>query len=160
MLAAVRTLHRLELVGETLRHALNTLADRAPEWLQAHCGGHFPAWAQRYGRRVEEGRLPRSQAERAALARTMGEDGYTLLTALAAPDTPAALTALPAVRTLREVWLQQYYREEPPAGGNPTVRWRTEPEHPPPACRSSPPMIRKPAIVRKTNSVGRVTRCT
>jgi transposase len=32
VLAAVRALHRIEVVGEALRHALNTLAVVAPEW--------------------------------------------------------------------------------------------------------------------------------
>lgn len=32
MLAAVRALNRLEVVGETLRQALNPLAGAAPEW--------------------------------------------------------------------------------------------------------------------------------
>src|SRR3954466_10239761 len=35
VLAAVRTLNRLERVGETLRAALNELASAAPDWLQA-----------------------------------------------------------------------------------------------------------------------------
>ena len=35
VLAAVRTLNRLERVGETLRAALNRLATPAPDWLQA-----------------------------------------------------------------------------------------------------------------------------
>src|SRR5688500_10599193 len=35
VLAAIRVLNRLELVGETLRHALNSLAVVAPAWLQA-----------------------------------------------------------------------------------------------------------------------------
>ena len=34
VLAAVRTLKRLELVGETLRTALNALAIAAPDWLR------------------------------------------------------------------------------------------------------------------------------
>lgn len=35
VLAAIRPLNRLELVGETLRHALNELADVAPQWLRS-----------------------------------------------------------------------------------------------------------------------------
>ena len=35
ILAAVRALNRLEVVGETMRHALNTLTVVAPEWLRA-----------------------------------------------------------------------------------------------------------------------------
>jgi transposase len=41
VLVAIRVLNRLERVGETLRHALNSLAVVAPDWLQAHVP---PAW--------------------------------------------------------------------------------------------------------------------
>jgi len=36
VLAAIRTLNRLELVGETLRAVLNALAVVAPDWMRAH----------------------------------------------------------------------------------------------------------------------------
>jgi transposase len=36
VLAAIRVLNRRALVGETLRHALNSLAVVAPDWLRAH----------------------------------------------------------------------------------------------------------------------------
>ncbi len=55
VLAAVRRLNRLELLGETLRAALNGVAKEAPECLHAW----VPAdWFERYSRRVEEWRLP------------------------------------------------------------------------------------------------------
>jgi transposase len=44
ILAAVRALNRIEVVGETLRHALNSLAVVAPEWLRAVSP---PAWRDR-----------------------------------------------------------------------------------------------------------------
>lgn len=44
VLAAIRTLNRLECVGETLRAALNTLASIAPEWLREHAA---PEWFDR-----------------------------------------------------------------------------------------------------------------
>jgi len=50
VLAAVRTLNRLEPVGETLRATLNELAKVMPDWLQAMAPA---AWYERYGRRVE-----------------------------------------------------------------------------------------------------------
>ena len=65
ILAAVRALNRIEVVGETLRHALNTLAVVAPEWLRAVSP---PEWRDRYTRRAEDDRLPTTQAARAALA--------------------------------------------------------------------------------------------
>jgi transposase len=51
VLAAVRTLRRLECVGETMRHALNVLAEVAPEWLLEHMD---PAWAERYEKRFSD----------------------------------------------------------------------------------------------------------
>jgi hypothetical protein len=67
VLAAIRVLNRLELVGETLRAALNELATAAPDWLR----GVAPvAWYERYAHRVEDHRLPRAEAEREAYART------------------------------------------------------------------------------------------
>jgi transposase len=54
-------------------------------------------------------------------------DGSTLLTALYAPQSPVFLREEPAVETLRQVWVQQFYREEG------SVRWRTEQDGIPPA---------------------------
>jgi len=70
--AAIRTLNRLELVGETVRTALNSLAVAAPDWLQAHVptDGH-----DRYDRRSEEYRLPTAKTERAAVPRSSGPTG-------------------------------------------------------------------------------------
>ena len=65
VLAAVRTLNRLERVGETLRATLNELATAAPDWLQAVVP---VAWYERYGRRVENYRLPNTEAARQVLA--------------------------------------------------------------------------------------------
>jgi transposase len=58
VLAAVRDLHFLELVAETLRATLDDLAAVVPEWLR---GIVQPAWSERYAHRVENYRLPRSQ---------------------------------------------------------------------------------------------------
>ncbi|MEO1396924.1 MAG: transposase, partial [Cyanobacteria bacterium J06634_5] len=51
VLGAIRSLNRLEAVGETLRAALNDLAVLAPEWLQQIAPED---WYQRYGRRIED----------------------------------------------------------------------------------------------------------
>lgn len=124
VLAAIRTLNRLELVAETVRHALNHLAQVAPDWLRPHLD---PAWAVRYGLRVDEFRLPRSQPHRAELAREIGVDGFRVLDVLFAPAAPVALGRLQAVETLRQVWLQQYTRTDT------TVAWRQAGNLPPPA---------------------------
>src|SRR6185437_9973283 len=55
VLAAVRFLNRLETVGETMRQALNAVAELAPVWLRAQSR---PEWVERYERRFEEQRLP------------------------------------------------------------------------------------------------------
>jgi transposase len=124
VLARVRAVNRLEGVGETLRYALNTLAVVVPEWVQEHC----PAdWVQRYGHRVDDYHVPTNKNERHAYAQTIGIDGHTLLATLYAPSTPQWLRHVPAVETLRRVWVQQFYLE---AG---QVHWRTEKEGIPPA---------------------------
>jgi transposase len=104
VLASVRTLNRLERVGETLRAALNELAAVAPDWLRALAP---PEWYERYGERVENYDLPESDAERQQLASAIGADGRRLLRAIDAAGRPE-LSALPAVRILRRVWDEQY----------------------------------------------------
>ena len=115
VLAAIRTLNRLECIGEALRHALNTLAVVAPDWLQAWVS---PEWFDRYARRFEEYRLPPGRPERQALAESIGADGFQLLNAIYAPGTPDWLREIPAVQVLRQIWLQQFYA---PAGA---IQWR------------------------------------
>ena len=66
VVASVRALNRLELVGETLRAALNELAIMAPDWLRAAAPA---AWYKRYAHRVEDSRLPQAAAQREAYAR-------------------------------------------------------------------------------------------
>jgi transposase len=63
VLAAVRVLNRLELVAETLRATLNELATVAPDWLRDLAPLE---WYARYGKRIEDARLPREKAARAA----------------------------------------------------------------------------------------------
>jgi transposase len=134
VLAAIRDLHRLENVGETLRQALNHLASRAPDWLRQHAE---VAWAKRYGCRIEQYRLPKAEAERQALALAIGQDGYTLLSACLSPTAPDVVRNEPAVETLRRVWLQQYYRCDDPTA--PELRWRAKTEQPPCAQLISSP---------------------
>ena len=105
VLAAVRSLNRLERVGETMRAALNSLAVVAPTWLQERA----PAdWYDRYADRVENYRLPKADTARTALATWIGQDGRTLLAWIDDAAAPAYLRAIPAVETLRQVWIEQY----------------------------------------------------
>lgn len=109
ILADLRELNRLELVGETLRQTLGALAHHAPDWLRAR----VPArWGEAYGRRIQKYRLPRGQSQRQTLAETIGQDGVTLLGWMEEPETPVSVRDHPAVVTLRAVWLQQFVSTE------------------------------------------------
>ena len=109
VLAAVRTLNRLERAGETLRAALNEVATVAPEWLQAMAPA---AWYGRYGRPVENYRLPKTETARQDLAAAIGADGQQLLSAIDAAVQQPELAQLPMVQVLRQVWAAQYVTED------------------------------------------------
>jgi len=132
VVAAIRTLNRLESVGEALRHALHALAAVAPDWLHGPCP---PAWADRYGRRLDAYRLPPDPAARQALALQIGADGPQLLQAVWSSTAPAWLREVPAVETLRRVWVQ--HDHAPDDDGPP--RWRADHELPPCAARITAP---------------------
>lgn len=106
VLAAIRQLNRVEVVGESLRHALNVIASVAPEWLLAQV---TPDWFDRYSFRFEQFRLPKAKEKLEQLALRIGEDGHQLLSAVYAVEAPKELRQLPAVEILRQVWVQQYY---------------------------------------------------
>jgi transposase len=105
ILAAVRTLNRLERVGETIRQALNVLAEVVPDWLRAHAD---PEWYERYGRRMENYRFPKAETERGQLGRTIGRDGVHLLQVVESATDLPWLRDLPALKTLHRVWEEQY----------------------------------------------------
>ena len=149
-MAKVRAINRLECIGATFRHALNSLAIVAPDWMIAHSQ---PDWLERYGPRFLDGRLPESTAERDALATVIGTDGQVLLTALAASEAPSWLGQVPAVQILRQVWLQNYTWTL-----HGSLRWRTNEELPPAGQFISSPMIRKRTIVRNAPPPGLGTR--
>lgn len=114
VLAAIQALNRLECVGETMRYAVESLARVAPDWIQNHAK---PEWFERYARPFEESRLPASRTQRYALAETIGADGYHLLNAIY-EQAPEWIRHIPAIETLRRVWVQQFHF----ADG--VVRWR------------------------------------
>jgi transposase len=122
VLAAVHDLHLLELVAETLRATLDDLAAVVPDWLRKTAQ---PIWFERYVRRIEDYRLPKSQEKREALALEIGADGFFLLDALDGAEVPSAAREVRMVPTLRDVWRIHYARD----GGRP--RWRSGKELPP-----------------------------
>lgn len=104
VLAAIRTLNRLESVGETLRATLNDLATVAPNWL----GKWVPhEWFDRYSRAIEEYRLPKGISARQVYAEMIGRDGMQLISALY-DDGPDWLRQIPSVEVLRQTWVHQY----------------------------------------------------
>jgi transposase len=132
VLAAVRALTRLELLGETFHATLNDLATVAPAWVQ----GIAPLpWYERYGKRIEDTRLPQAEAARTVYAEQVGRDGWLLLDALNAAEVPKALRDRSSVATLRQVWQQHFERLADDAGsaegpGLPRVRVKASQDTP------------------------------
>lgn len=135
VLAAIRELNRLEVVGETLRRALNELADTAPDWLRTIAKLE---WFPRYAQRFDSIRLPKDPAARQELIETIGVDGVVVLNAVRSAPESEILRRLPGVEILRQVWVQQYYTEIVEDG---TIhsRLRTDEEQPPGALRIHSP---------------------
>lgn len=109
VLAAVRALSHLEKVGETLRAALNDLAQVAPDWLRQQSS---PDWFDRYSHRVENYRLPKGEQARRDMAEVIGADGQQLLAVLQRADAPPQTQHLASVEVLRQVWAQHYRLSE------------------------------------------------
>ncbi|MGF3024059.1 IS1182 family transposase [Methylobacterium aquaticum] len=122
VLAAVRDLNRVELLAETLRAALNTVATLAPDWLRSLAP---PEWYERYDRRIEDARLPETGPKREAFVLQVGADGYRLLDAMDGAGAPPLAVAAPAVAVLRRVWARHFAREwegSPPTGDSVRLR--------------------------------------
>jgi transposase len=135
ILGAVRQLNRIEIVGETMRRALNELSELAPEWVQEIAK---PEWFARYGRRFEQMRLPKEQAEREALLETIGADGLFLLEAVRTVPEAEGLRESGGVEFLRRMWIQQYWMEVKEDGSS-HVHLRADDNQPPGALRLHSP---------------------
>lgn len=106
VLAAIRQVNRLELVGEALRFALNEIAETEPEWLK---GIISDDWFDRYSWRFDNYRLPKNKGEREQLALLIGFNGHYLLQKIwFDSDKRLKLIELESVEILRKIWLQQY----------------------------------------------------
>ncbi len=126
VLAAIRSMNRLEKVHETLRAALNALAVAAPDWLVTVAQSD---WWDRYDARTEEFRTPRQTAAKVELANQIGADGMRLLLAVYSESAPPWLREVPAVEMLRRIWIQEFRDEDG------QVRWRTSQEQPASSAR-------------------------
>lgn len=109
VLDAVRSLNRLELIGEAMRQALNDLARVIPEWVRQHAPQE---WYERYGDRFEAYHLPHKPGAQKQLAEQIGADGVMLLNWLYSDPTMACLSSAPAVETLRRIWLQNFTQQD------------------------------------------------
>ena len=109
LLATVRELNQVEVVGESFRYTLNVLATVVPNWLRECLRAE---WVERYGERLDEYRLPKEKGEREALLDIIGKDGQYLIECInRAMDMPW-LGEIPAVLILKQIWKQQYKVED------------------------------------------------
>ncbi len=122
VLLAVRQLHRLELIGETMRWVLDDVAKVAPEWLLSQLE---PEWFKTYSRRFDQYRLPKKKSKRTELAQKIGADGDHLLQAIYAEEAPVAVRDLPSVDVMRQIWMQQFYLDQG------QLKWREQKNLPP-----------------------------
>lgn len=123
ILGAVRDLNRLEVVGESVRAALNDLAVLAPDWLQQIAPED---WYARYGRRIEDYRLPSKKADRVAYAEQVGADGAYLLECLSESKYAEDGFALSTVQTVQSLWSYHYKEVEEEDGV--VLRWKSNKE--------------------------------
>jgi transposase len=147
VLAAIRTLNRLELALETLRAALNQLSEADPQWVRQWVPLE---WYQHYGPRAESFRLPKEASKRGALAVQIGTDGYALMDALYGREAAQHLRSLPDVEVLRCIWMQPYYHCTEP--GMEEVRRRGKDERPPWALHIQSPYDREARYCTKRDT--------
>lgn len=118
VLSSVRALNSLESVGESMRAALNAIAETEPDWLRAHLD---PDWFERYVHRFEMARFPKAESKKEQLRVLVGADVNGLLAAIDEPSAPQELAILPEVLFLRQVFAQHYEKK------GDEVRWRDGP---------------------------------
>jgi transposase len=143
VLASIRTLNRLELVAETLRHTLNQLAIVAPNWLTQWMPNE---WLERYSSRMEEAKFPEDESKRQLLIQTIAEDGMNLLNQLLHPSSPDFLKQLPVVHLLWRLWIEQYEQV------NGKIGWREAGNLAPAAQMINSPYDAEARFSRKRNT--------
>jgi transposase len=126
VIAAVASLNRLELAGESVRAAVGALTAAHPGWVADVL--HVSEWARRYGTPVTDWHPPASKGKQDELAVAYAKDGYALLEAVYDSRSPAWLAELPAVETLRRVLVQNYTRVVHADGREVVKRRERQPE--------------------------------
>ena len=134
VLAAIRTLHRLECVLEAMHYALNQLSAADPAWVQQQVSLE---WYTRYGLRSDQSRLPKEASKREALACQIGADGYQLLEWVGPPRARHSSVSSPPWRRSGRFGCNTITAV--PSQGWKTLRWRTTDEQPPSALRIQSP---------------------
>ena len=147
VLASIRNVNRRELVGETLRSALNVLSTVNPQWVATSVDA---CWYLKYARRFEVSRQAQTNDEMIASAEEIGRDGMALLEKVLSDQAPAYLRSLPAVETLRRCWIAQFWTD------NGLLRWRHAGNLPPVSVRIDSPydIDARYCIKRSTEWVG------
>jgi transposase len=97
-------------------------------------GGRRAEWFKRYGSRVENFNLPKTDTARAQLAAVIGSDSKKLLQAIETSTERERLAKLAEVIILRRVWDEQFVEN-----GDGEPRLRTAQEMPPPATLITSP---------------------
>src|SRR5260370_2790950 len=143
VLGGIRKTNRFECGGEGMRHALNILGEVAPDWLLEHMK---PEWAKRYQSRFSDFRLPKDEKPRVELAEEIGADGRYLLEKVYGSLSYAWLRDLPAIETVRRIWIQQYHASEQGAP------WRKDQELPPSALLVQSPYDIEARYSKKKNT--------
>ena len=108
VLARIRRLNRLTLVGETLRAALNELAELHPEWLLEMVPLE---WERRYVHRIEDSRFGKTESQLSAQEAQVGQDGQLLLDTLQNSEEDVEgleRSNLNSVSILNQVWQQHF----------------------------------------------------
>lgn len=118
VLAHVRSLSALESVGESMRAALNAIAETDMDWLLEQVN---PSWFDLYVHRFELARFPKEESKRKALREQVGLDVQELLDKLSGPFGTKSLQVLPEVALLQQIFAQHYEVKEGRA------KWRDGP---------------------------------
>ena len=93
------------MLGETVRAALNAIAEHDPDWLKEWVPVE---WFERYARRIEEWRLPEGKQRQEQWMQRIGQDGSRVLTEAWADQAPVLIRHLAEVEGLRRMWVQQF----------------------------------------------------
>lgn len=104
VLARIRTINRLEKLGEALRLVLEEIARLAPGWLAPRLKPH---WDKEFTHRVEIARLPVSDRARLLWGRRAAADGAWLLDQIDIDPVDGWLARLAPVQALRTIWAQE-----------------------------------------------------